>query len=83
MIYRKGENQSDLFTRAKEQESTHVKSDADSNGYIVGLNPDLKVSDVDKGQMGDFPVSAKGIRMGQDAKHWKDKYPHMWGKSND
>jgi hypothetical protein len=79
-IYRKGDDQFPLWNRAKEQEDSHTMSDADSGGYIVGFNPNMPVSEL-KG-MGDMPVSAKGIRMGQNAKHWKDKYPHMWGGDN-
>jgi hypothetical protein len=79
MIYRKGDDQSSLFARAKEQERSHVKSEADSGGYIVGLNPDLKASELASGSMGEVPVSAKGMRMGKEALHWKSKYPHMWG----
>jgi len=77
-IYRKGEDQSPLFTRAKQQEAAHVKSEADSGGYIVGLNPDLKASELASGSMGEMPISAKGMRMGQEALHWKTKFPHMW-----
>ncbi len=76
-IYRKGDDQSPLFTRAKAQEDSHKKSEADSNGYIVGLNPGMTVDEF-KG-MGAGPVSAKGMRMGAEAKHWKDRYPEMWG----
>jgi hypothetical protein len=67
-IYRKNDDQFPLFDRAKKQEAAHTKSEADSGGYIVGLNPDLKVSEVES--LGDLPVSAKGMRMGANAKHW-------------
>lgn len=70
-IYRKGEDQSPLFTRAKSQEKTHVKSPADSGGYMVGLNTSLKAAEV--AGLGETPVSAKGIRMGQDADYWIKK----------
>jgi hypothetical protein len=67
-IYRKGEGQMELFNRAKEQEATHVKSEADKGGYLVGLNPDMSVKEYEG--MGGGPVSAKGMRMGASAKHW-------------
>jgi len=71
MIYRKGDDQSPLFNRAKAQERSHVNNEADSNGYIVGFNPNKPVSEL-KG-IGDKPVSAKGIHMGQDADYWINK----------
>lgn len=67
-IYRKGEGQMELFNRAKQQEATHSMSEADSGGYIVGLNPEMSVKEYEG--MGGGPVSAKGMRMGAEAKHW-------------
>lgn len=78
MIYRKGDDQSPLFTRAKEQERTHVMSEADRGGKIIGFNPKLTVEEYSK-DLGGGPVSAKGMRMGAGAKHWAERYPHMWG----
>lgn len=71
VIFRKGDDQTALWHRAKAQEDSHVKSEADEGGYIVGLNPSMPVSEL-KG-MGDMPVSAKGMRMGANAKHWIDR----------
>ena len=71
VIFRKGDDQSALFNRAKEQEASHVKSEADRSGYIIGLNPQMTVAETKT--MGDMPVSAKGMRMGADAKHWLDR----------
>lgn len=71
-IYRKGDDQFPLFNRAKEQEATHSMSEADSGGYLVGLNPNMSVKEYEG--MGGGPVSAKGMRMGAEAKHWlKDR----------
>lgn len=71
-IYRKGDDQFPLFSRAKEQEATHSMSEADSGGYLVGLNPSMSVKEYEG--MGGGPVSAKGMRMGAEAKHWlKDR----------
>lgn len=71
-IYRKGDDQFPLFSRAKQQEATHSMSEADSGGYIVGLNPEMSVKEYEG--MGGGPVSAKGMRMGAEAKHWlKDR----------
>lgn len=71
-IYRKGDDQFPLFNRAKEQEATHSMSEADSGGYLVGLNPNMSVKEYEG--MGGGPVSAKGMRMGAGAKHWlKDR----------
>ena len=67
-IYRKGDDQFPLFSRAKQQEATHSMSEADSGGYIVGLNPEMSVKEYEG--MGGGPVSAKGMRMGAEAKHW-------------
>jgi len=75
-IYRKGDDQFSLWNRAKEQEASHEKSDADRGGYIVGLNPNMPVSEL-KG-MGDMPVSAKGMRMGQQAYRSQQTHPHVW-----
>ena len=75
--YRKGDDQSPLFNRAVEQRESHVRNEADTNGYIIGMNPNMSVKEYE--DMGGGPVSAKGMRMGADAKHWKDRYPHMWG----
>lgn len=69
MIYRKGDDQLSLFQRAKQQEATHQMSEADSGGYIVGLNPTLSVKEYSK-DLGGGPISAKGMRMGKSAKHW-------------
>jgi hypothetical protein len=76
-IYRKGDDQSSLFNRAKEQERSHVNSEADSNGYIVGLNPNMSVHEYSK-ELGGGPVSAKGMRMGASALHWQRKNPGPW-----
>lgn len=76
VIFRKGENQSALWDRAKEQERTHEKSDADRGGYIVGLNENMPITEMQK--LGDTPVSAKGIRMGQQALHWQRHSPQTW-----
>jgi hypothetical protein len=76
VVFRKGEDQSALWNRAKDQERSHVMSDADSGGYLVGLNENMPVSEASK--MGDLPVSAKGIRMGQNALHWQRQSPHTW-----
>jgi hypothetical protein len=78
MIYREGDDQSPLFQRAVEQRNEPM-SEADKGGYIVGFNPNLKASEMH--EMGDMPVSAKGIRKGQEALHWKNKYPGMWGSN--
>lgn len=67
-IYRKGDDQFPLWNRAKQQEATHSMSEADSGGYIVGLNPEMSVKEYEG--MGGGPVSAKGMRMGAEAKHW-------------
>jgi hypothetical protein len=67
-IYRKNDDQFPLYAKAKEQEATHTMSDADSGGYLIGFSPDTTVEDY-KG-MGGGPVSAKGMRMGANAKHW-------------
>lgn len=75
-IYRKGEDQSPLFTRAKQQEAEHVKSEADSGGYLVGLNPNMTVKEYE--DMGGGPVSAKGIRMGSMALHSQRTNPQVW-----
>jgi hypothetical protein len=75
-IYRKGDDQSPLFQRAKEQERNHVKNDADLNGYIIGLNPKMSVKEYE--DMGGGPVSAKGMRMGGEALHWQRQNPHVW-----
>jgi hypothetical protein len=71
VVFLKGEDQSALWNRAKEQEQSHVKSDADRGGYIIGLNPQMTTDEVKT--MGEMPVSAKGLRMGADAKHWLDR----------
>lgn len=68
-IYRKGDDQFPLWKRAKEQEATHSKSEADRGGYIVGLNPEMSVGEYEK-DLGGGPISAKGMRMGAEAKHW-------------
>lgn len=75
-IYRKNDDQFPLWERAKQQEASHVKSDADRGGYIVGLNPNMPVSEAKS--MGDLPVSAKGIRMGQQAYRSQQTHPEMW-----
>ena len=67
-IYRKGDDQFPLWNRAKQQEATHSMSEADSGGYLVGLNPEMSVKEYEG--MGGGPVSAKGMRMGAEAKHW-------------
>ena len=64
-IYRKGDDQFSLWNRAKEQERTHEKSDADHGGYIVGLNPNM-------------PVSAKCMRMVQHDYRSQQTHPHVW-----
>ena len=76
-IYRKGDDQSPLFNRAKEQERSHVNNEADSNGYIVGLNPNMSVHEYSK-ELGGGPISAKGMRMGASALHWQRKNPGPW-----
>ena len=75
-IYRKGDDQSPLFNRAKQQEAAHQKSEADSGGYIVGLNPEMTVEEAKS--MAPLPVSAKGMRMGANALHWQRKNPGPW-----
>lgn len=71
-IYRKGEDQFGLWQRAKQQEATHSMSKADQGGYIAGLNPEMSVKEYEG--MGGGPISAKGMRMGAEAKHWlKDR----------
>jgi hypothetical protein len=75
VIFRKGEDQSALWNRAKEQERSHVKSEADTGGYIAGLNENMPVSEFSKLNM---PVSAKGMRMGQQALHWQRHSPQTW-----
>ena len=76
MIYRKGDDQSALFTRAKEQERTHVKSEADFGGHIIGFNPSMTVKEYEG--MGGGPVSAKGMRMGAETLHWQRQNPQAW-----
>ena len=68
-IYRKGDDQFPLWQRAKEQEQAHTMSEADRGGYLVGLNPEMTVKEYAK-DLGGGPISAKGMRMGADAKHW-------------
>jgi len=75
-IYRKGDDQSPLFNRAKAQERSHVNNEADSNGYIVGLNPRMSVKEYE--DMGGGPVSAKGMRMGASALHSQRTNPGPW-----
>jgi hypothetical protein len=75
-IYRKGDDQFPLWNRAKEQEASHQKSEADSNGHIIGLNPRMSVKEYE--DMGGGPVSAKGMRMGANALHWQRKNPGPW-----
>ena len=42
------------------------------SGHIIGFNPSMTVKEYEG--MGGGPVSAKGMRMGQSAKHWiKDR----------
>ena len=84
-IYRKGEDQSGLFQRASEQRDAGAhaglsdhQSEANTNGYIVGMNPEMTVSEIQKSFGNDFPISASGVRRGTEAKYWKDRYPHMW-----
>lgn len=72
MIYRKGDDQSALFTRAKQQERTHEMSEADLGGKLIGMNPDMSVGYYEK-SIGGGPVSAKGMRMGAITKHWMDR----------
>lgn len=67
-VYRKGQDQFPLWQRAKEQEASHTMSEADSGGYLAGFNPEMTVEEY-KG-LGGGPVSAKGMRMGANAKHW-------------
>jgi hypothetical protein len=76
-IYRKGDDQSPLFNKAKEQEASHIKSEADSNGYIIGLNPSMTVNEY-ANELGGGPVSAKGMRQGANALHWQRKNPGPW-----
>lgn len=78
-IYRKGDDQSPLFQRAAEQRASHKMSEADSNGYLIGFNPNMSVKEYE--DMGGGPVSAKGMRIGQEAKHWKDTVPGPWGET--
>ena len=75
-IYRKGDDQSPLFNRAKQQEDSHQMSEADRGGYIVGLNPKMTVEEAKN--MSPLPVSAKGMRMGANALHWQRKNPGPW-----
>jgi hypothetical protein len=75
-IYRKGDDQSPLFNKAREQEKSHVSSQADNNGYMVGLNPLMTVKEYET--MGGGPISAKGMRKGASALHWQRKNPGPW-----
>ena len=74
--YRKGDDQFELFNRAHEQRDSHVKNEADSNGYIIGLNPNMTVKEYEG--MGGGPVSAKGMRMGAESLHWQRKNTGPW-----
>lgn len=83
-VYRKGEDQFGLRQRAQEQkeQSRGHYDEAESNGYIVGLNPKLTVNEVmnDLGgkSEGGFPVSGGGIARGKETLHWKKQNPQVW-----
>lgn len=83
-VYRKGEDQFGLRQRAEEQkaQSRGEYNEAQSNGYIVGLNPDLTVNEVMKNLGGNsesgFPVSGGGIARGKETLHWKKQNPQVW-----
>jgi len=80
MIYRKGDDQSPLFNRAVEQRgqrpSTPEGSEAHTNGYIIGFNPNMSVKEYE--EMGGGPVSASGMLQGKISRHMKDKNPGPW-----
>jgi len=78
-IYRKGDGQfSDgkLGNRGKEQEKSHIMSDADKGGYTVGrYYPPTTVEELQERHSligEETPVSAKGMYMGFKAK-WRNK----------
>jgi len=75
-IYRKGDDQFPLWNRAKEQEASHKKNEADDNGHLIGANPSMTVEEF-KG-MGGGPISAKGMRMGAETLHWQRQNPQVW-----
>ena len=76
-IYRKGEDQMGLWRHAKEQEASHKNSEADSNGYLIGLNPSMTVKEYSE-DLGGGPVSAKGMRQGASALHSQRTNPAPW-----
>lgn len=78
-IYRKNDDQFPLWDRAKKQEKDHKMSEADSGGYIVGLNPKMTVAEAEK--MAPMPVSAKGMRMGKSALQSQRTHPEVWKKA--
>lgn len=79
-IYRKGEDQMGLWRHAKEQEAAHKNNDADSNGYIIGLNPRMTVKEFSE-DLGGGPVSAKGMRQGAGALHSQRTNPGPWKRA--
>lgn len=76
-VYRKGDDQFDLWQRAKQQEDQHQKSDADRGGYMVGLNENMTVDEY-ANDLGGGPISAKGMRMGQAALQSQRSNPGLW-----
>lgn len=76
-IYRKGEDQMGLWRRAGEQNAERNRSEADSNGYIIGLNPSMTVKEYSE-ELGGGPVSAKGMRQGASALHSQRTHPNTW-----
>jgi hypothetical protein len=79
MIYKKGHDQSALFTRAVEQRNERpADTEAHTNGYIVGFNPNMSVKEYE--DMGGGPVSASGMLQGKISKHSKDTNPGAWKK---
>lgn len=73
-IYRKGDDQFPLWNRAKEQEAEHTMSEADSGGYLAGRSKKgIEIGELKDGLYGETPISAKGMRMGKNAKHWLER----------
>lgn len=75
-VYRKGDDQFDLWQRAKQQEDQHQKTEADRGGYMIGLNENMTIDEYKA--TGGGPVSAKGMRMGQAALESQRRNPDLW-----
>lgn len=67
-IYRKGEDQSELFSRGHEQMRNRKTDAAARGGFLAGYNPSLTVEEYSK-ELGGGPVSAEGMRRGKVARH--------------